>query len=179
MVLASLCLGVLTLVNFISAPKIRRNQALATVSLIKPLVPKAMQAKLQVADVQQLLNHHYLRLESGSPPKGQSSIELYLTTASGYAGPIMVITSYAITDNKYVLVGAQVIPPQQETPGLGDVILATESDWITQFSDTVITTKPLNDDLHIDTVTGATISTRAVILAVRKSMKLALGSVND
>jgi len=64
----------------------------------------------------------------------------------------------------------------RETQGLGDAIEAAKSDWILQFDDKALTTAPLaawairQDDGQFDAITGATVTSRAVVRAVRDTL---------
>lgn len=64
-----------------------------------------------------------------------------------------------------------------ETPGLGDQIETSKNDWITQFAGHSLG-KPPSDDWKVrkdggafDEITGATITSRAVVKAVRRALK--------
>ena len=74
------------------------------------------------------------------------------------------------------LAGVRVIA-HAETPGLGDQIETTKSDWITQFSGRALGAPPMEewkvrkDGGAFDQMTGATITSRAVVKAVRRALK--------
>lgn len=64
-----------------------------------------------------------------------------------------------------------------ETPGLGDQIETSKNDWITQFAGHSLG-EPPSDDWKVrkdggafDEITGATITSRAVVKAVRRALK--------
>lgn len=86
------------------------------------------------------------------------SEQLQYTTAAGYAGDISLIVA---TDTSTRTVSGVRVLQHTETPGLGDVIEVSRSNWILTFSGIA------HDNVTgIDTVTGATITSRAVIAAV-------------
>jgi electron transport complex protein RnfG len=64
-----------------------------------------------------------------------------------------------------------------ETPGLGDGIETAKSDWITQFAGRALGDPPraewkvVKDGGVFDQMTGATITSRAVVKAVRRALK--------
>jgi electron transport complex protein RnfG len=65
----------------------------------------------------------------------------------------------------------------RETPGLGDAIDVVKSDWIRQFDGTSLAMPPLaawavdqEESGHFDTLTGATVTSRAVVKAVRNTL---------
>ena len=90
----------------------------------------------------------------------------------GYAGPIDLLL--AITPEADVL--ALRVTAHRETPGLGDGIDHRKSDWIRQFSGQSLASHPLKDWAvrpdggSIDAFTGATITPRAVVEALRRAL---------
>ena len=64
----------------------------------------------------------------------------------------------------------------RETQGLGDAIETAKSDWILQFDDKALTAPPLplwairQDDGEFDAISGATVTSRAVVRAVRDTL---------
>ncbi|MFB6259826.1 MAG: electron transport complex subunit RsxG [Thiohalorhabdaceae bacterium] len=64
-----------------------------------------------------------------------------------------------------------------ETPGLGDQIETAKNDWITQFAGHSLGSPPpedwkvKKDGGAFDEITGATITSRAVVKAVRRALK--------
>lgn len=93
--------------------------------------------------------------------KGDQLVGYVITSSSIgiYEGDIKVAT--AIDINKKVITGIQVLE-QNETSGIGDIIL--EEDFTGRFSN-----KSTDEGkVSVDTVSGATISTKAVIEAVTK-----------
>ena len=88
----------------------------------------------------------------------------FLATGVGYAGDIDVLVGL---EDATTLKGITVVS-HQETPGLGDRI--TESDFINQFRGLDIDGVALRKDGgQVDGATGATISSQAVVDAVREA----------
>jgi electron transport complex protein RnfG len=64
----------------------------------------------------------------------------------------------------------------RETPGLGDAIDAAKSDWIEQFAGASLAMPPAvswavdKDDGAFDSITGATVTSRAVVGAVKNTL---------
>jgi len=90
----------------------------------------------------------------------------------GYAAKInLVIGIY----NNGEIAGVRVTE-HQETPGLGDKIEIEKSDWISQFNGLSLTNtqdelwKVSKDGGQFDALTGATITPRAIVKAVYKSL---------
>ena len=91
----------------------------------------------------------------------------------GYGGDITLLMAIAYDGT---LLGVRVVN-HQETPGLGDAIEVTKSDWITKFNGRSLSN--LSDSQwHVkkdggvfDQFTGATITPRAVVKAVYKCLQ--------
>lgn len=64
----------------------------------------------------------------------------------------------------------------RETQGLGDAIETAKSDWMLQFDDKALTAPPAalwairQDDGEFDAISGATVTSRAVVRAVRDTL---------
>ncbi|MGL0956021.1 electron transport complex subunit RsxG [Vibrio vulnificus] len=102
-----------------------------------------------------------------------TAIAIESVAPDGYNGAIKIITGI---DTSGTVLGTRVLS-HQETPGLGDKIDLRVTDWITSF-----TGKQLNDDNYnswkvrkdggeFDQFTGATITPRAVVKAVRNTVE--------
>ncbi|HKK14011.1 MAG TPA: electron transport complex subunit RsxG [Gammaproteobacteria bacterium] len=90
----------------------------------------------------------------------------------GYGGAIRLLVGI---DYDGTIAGVRVLS-EHETPGLGDKIEADRSDWIFGFAGKSIGNPPLDkwkvkkDGGAFDQFTGATITPRAVVKAIRKSL---------
>lgn len=98
---------------------------------------------------------------------------IYITTSpNGYNGKIRLVAGI---NADQTLAGVRVVS-HQETPGLGDRIDAAKDDWILQFAGQSLQNPPLNDWAvkkdggQFDQFTGATITARAVVSAVRATL---------
>ena len=105
---------------------------------------------------------------------GQVQAVCYQVSAPGYGNTAMVIA--VGVDRSGTLLGVRVIS-HNETPGLGDKIESSKSDWISSF-----TGRSLNDPQPdkwavkkdgglFDQFTGATITPRAVVKAVKGGLQ--------
>lgn len=98
-------------------------------------------------------------------------------TSQGYAGDIHVIIGI---DRDGRIIAARVTE-HRETPGLGDAIEARRSDWIDQFegrslgNPTADVWAVKKDNGAFDQITGATISSRAVLNAVHEALQIFAG----
>ena len=94
------------------------------------------------------------------------------TAPDGYNGNIELIIAINMDDS----VSGVVILKQQETPGLGDKVELKKSPWINSFSgekllsDNDTRWAVTKDNGMFDQFTGATITPRAVVNAVRKTL---------
>jgi electron transport complex protein RnfG len=90
----------------------------------------------------------------------------------GYNAPILLLVGIS-ADGKVTGVRAL---SHRETPGLGDAIDIEKSDWITQFVGTSLEEPALarwavdKDDGAFDSITGATVTPRAVVKAVKNTL---------
>jgi electron transport complex protein RnfG len=98
---------------------------------------------------------------------------LFVVTApDGYSGPIKLLIGI---DFDGVVLGVRAIE-HKETPGLGDLIDASRSDWIYQFAGTSLNDPEQNawairrDGGAFDQLTGASITSRAAVNAVNQTL---------
>ncbi len=98
---------------------------------------------------------------------------LFVVSArDGYAGPIRLLIGIAMDGN---VTGVRVLE-HRETPGLGDRIDLTKSDWVLQFDGhSLRNPEPARwairgDGGDFDQLTGASVSPRAVINAIRETL---------
>lgn len=92
----------------------------------------------------------------------------------GYSGKMNMIIGI---DTDGVLMGVRVVE-HKETPGLGDKVDIQKSDWITSFVGKSLANPEPNgwavtkDGGEFDAFTGATITPRAVVKMIRKTLEL-------
>lgn len=96
----------------------------------------------------------------------------------GYRGPLELLVVIA-PDGK--LIGVRVIR-HNETPGLGDAFENRDKDWLKRFSGQSLTNPPQQrwtvrrDGGDFDAFTGATITPRAIVKAVRRTLEFYRGN---
>lgn len=101
------------------------------------------------------------------------AVILRLAAPDGYSGNIHLLVGI---DHDGRLSGVRVTA-HKETPGLGDAIEAERSDWIRAFDGRALGAPPLagwavrKDGGEFDQFTGATITPRAVVAAVRRALE--------
>ncbi|MEX0584300.1 MAG: electron transport complex subunit RsxG [Natronospirillum sp.] len=105
-----------------------------------------------------------------------TAVVIPVTSSAGYTGDIDLLL--AVQADGTVL-GVRVVA-HQETPGLGDAIEADRSDWVLQFDgQSLRVPAPVQwavrkDGGEFDQLTGATITPRAVVAAVRAGLEFFL-----
>jgi electron transport complex protein RnfG len=98
---------------------------------------------------------------------------LFVVSArDGYAGPIRILVGVAMDGT---VTGVRVLE-HRETPGLGDRIETTKSDWVLQFDGQSLKNPEASqwsikgDGGDFDQLTGASITPRAIIKAIKKTL---------
>jgi electron transport complex protein RnfG len=95
-----------------------------------------------------------------------------VTAREGYAGPIRILVGIEYDGT----VTAIRILEHRETPGLGDKIVSTRSDWVFQFDGRSLVDPDVTgwaierDGGQFDQLSGASVTPRAVITAVRETL---------
>ena len=113
--------------------------------------------------------------DSNGNSNENSAVILPVVTRQGYNGEIRLLIGI---DEQQRISGVRVTH-HQETPGLGDDIERSRSDWITRFNGLGLASLPpeewavAKDGGHFDAFTGATITPRAVVHAVHKALQYA------
>ncbi len=103
-----------------------------------------------------------------------SGAVLEATAPDGYGGAIALIVG---VDTQGQVQGVRVVPPHNETPGLGDSIETKKSDWILGFNGHSLGNPEAagwavkKDGGEFDSFTGATITPRAVVGAVHRALQ--------
>tara|TARA_R110000868_G_scaffold65085_3_gene195153 strand:+ start:1813 stop:2490 length:678 start_codon:yes stop_codon:yes gene_type:complete len=115
--------------------------------------------------------HIYRALNNGQP----TAVAIETTAPDGYSGKIQLVVGLTQdVDGNVVISGVRVLD-HKETPGLGDKIDLRVSDWVLSFAGKVVNTDSIRrfavkkDGGNFDQFTGATISPRAVVNAVKRS----------
>lgn len=94
------------------------------------------------------------------------------TTNKGYSGTIRILVGIDISGT---ITGVRILE-HKETPGLGDSIASSHSDWVYSFNGKSLKNPLANqwsvkkDGGQFDQLTGATVSPRAVVNAVKQSL---------
>ena len=104
---------------------------------------------------------------------GEPAAALFIVSArQGFAGPIRLLIGVKIDGS---ITSVRVLK-HKETPGLGDLIESSKSDWLLQFDLTSLAAPVLDrwrikrDGGDFDQLTGASITPRAIIKAIKETL---------
>jgi electron transport complex protein RnfG len=98
---------------------------------------------------------------------------LHTIAPDGYRGPIELLVAIRVDGR---LIGVQVVR-HRETPGLGDAFENRNADWLPKFAGRSLEDPPQQrwavhaDGGDFDAFTGATITPRAIVKAVRRALE--------
>lgn len=167
----------LLLIQWFSAPALLKNQQQALLAQLNSLIPSDQYNN-------DLVNDHISLIEPSLAGKKQIHIYrarynnqpvaslLTVIAPNGYSGEISLLVAIRADDR---LAGVRVLA-HKETPGLGDYIEVNRSDWIQQFTDKSYQNTPptrwkvKKDGGDFTYRTGATITPRAIVAAVERTL---------
>lgn len=168
---------ILALIHSATAGKIRENERLALLKQVNTLVsperynndPLQDQVTLAADSMNSAAPVTVYRARRDKQPVAA----IYVTTSpNGYSGKIRMVVGINADQS---LAGVRVVS-HNETPGLGDRIDAAKDDWILEFTGKSLQNRSLSgwavkkDGGEFDQFTGATITARAVVNAVRSTL---------
>ncbi len=161
------------------APKIEAAHKAELLSHLSELLPPQTYDNDLLHDTKQVVAPQFLGTNKPvtlyrARKHGKPVAVLFETVApNGYSGAIRLLVGIRADGS---LLGVRVLA-HRETPGLGDKIEKTKSDWIDSFTDKRLTADSTaqwavkKDGGMFDQFTGATITPRAVVKAVKKSLE--------
>lgn len=159
-------------------PIIIRNQQAEKIALINQVLPASLYDNDLLASQQDLPPDDLLGTRQSSSlwiaRRGEqvTAVVLEAIAPDGYAGDIALLIGIDIDGT---VTGVRVTS-DRETPGLGDYVERTKSDWVDQFVGKSLTDpdpkhwKVAKDGGAFDARAGATITPRAVVKAVRSAL---------
>ena len=169
--------GLVAVTHVATKDRIAHNERQALLDRLAVLVPMAEVTNDMATD--QIVVHAPDRLGSERTTvyrarAGDSPVAVVLTPVvpDGYAGPMNLLVS-VLRDGS--LGGVRVVT-HHETPGLGDKIEEEKSDWILGFTGKSLDNpsragwKVKRDGGEFDQFTGATVTPRAVVKAVKNAL---------
>lgn len=163
--------------NNLTADKIAANEREALLQSLTALVPAETIDNDIVTDTRlvsqkELLGGEqtlvYLGRKQGKPVAAVFSSMV----PNGYSGPIKLLVAVKVDGT---LGGVRVVS-HKETPGLGDKVEETRSDWIFSFKGKSLTNPDMDgwkvkkDGGQFDQFTGATITPRAIVKGVKNTL---------
>ncbi|WP_372883153.1 electron transport complex subunit RsxG [Psychromonas sp.] len=175
---AIICTASVALVSELAQPKIAQQEQNALLKTLNQLIPVDQYDNDIVASCFTVADPHLLgstqpqQVFIAKKDNHPVALMLETTTMSGYAGQINLLVG--IYENGQTA-GVRVIH-HSETPGLGDKVQTNKSDWIYAFNDkSYQETQKSRWDVKknggdFDAFTGATITPRAVIFAVKDAL---------
>lgn len=177
-VFALICTSFIAVTNTATKKSIAANKQKAVEKALFELVPKISHDNNMLSDAIQLeprtLSNRKSRTAYFAFKEEQAyAVVLPATAPDGYGGEIQLIVGIYYDGR---LAGVRNVPPHNETPGLGDAIESKKSDWILGFNGKSLNQpkakawKVKKDGGEFDQMTGATITPRAIVKAVHKTL---------
>jgi len=172
--IALLVCSLLLLAHNLTAQPIADRQREDLTKLLNQVLPKNLYDNQPLDQTfQQVINgQHYIFYRASL--KGKVSAIILFNSTSGYSGEIAMLIAIKANGE---LSGVRVLS-HTETPGLGDKIEEKKSDWILSFTGLSLI-NPIEknwavkkDGGQFDAFTGATITPRAVVKGVHKTLQL-------
>jgi len=169
--------GLVAVTHVATADRIAQNERQALLDQLAVIVPTEQvtndmaQDRIEVSDRERLGADRTVvyRARQGDKPAG---VVLTSVVPDGYAGPIRLLVA-VLPDG--TLGGVRVLS-HRETPGLGDKIEEAKSDWVLDFTGRSLEDpaparwKVRRDGGDFDQFTGATITPRSVVKAVKNTL---------
>lgn len=176
--IALLGTALLATVNALTHDRIEEQERLRVLQQLNAIVPldsynnDLLEDKIEIRD--ETFFHHpaavtVYRARMDNQPV---AVLMTITAPDGYNGDIRLLTGI---DDTGTVLGVRVVS-HRETPGLGDPIEIERSDWILGFTSKSLLNPQRSgwavkrDGGEFDQFTGATISPRAVVKAVHKTL---------
>jgi electron transport complex protein RnfG len=176
--MAAICSGLVAITHTVTAPRIAANA--------QAYLEKSLQPVLQGIEYDGKLSESLLVLEPPHDLPGSEAATIYrvyadaqpvaalfvVSARDGFSGPIKQLIG---VDGAGRITGVRVLE-HRETPGLGDLIESSKSDWLQQFRRTSIDFPNRQqwaikrDGGVFDQLTGASITPRAVVKAIKETL---------
>jgi electron transport complex protein RnfG len=177
-VVAAICTALVTVTQRLTAPRIADNQKAYLEQSLRPALAGVFYDNDLSESTLVLPPPHGLpgnetavvyRLFSEERPVAAVFV---VSARGGYSGPIRLLIAIEYSGT---LTGVQVLE-HNETPGLGDLIEPSRSNWLRQFEHASLENPPRErwtirrDGGAFDQLTGASITPRAVVRAVKETL---------
>lgn len=178
--------GALALTHAGTAERIREQEQATLIGRLNEIVPEARYDNALLKDTTQVQSREVFGTDEAMTVyrarRGNKPVALLLTTVApnGYSGAIRLLVGVN-ADGR--LAGVRVVQ-HRETPGLGDKIELSRSAWIRVFTGLSLDNPPAaawkvrKDGGQFDQFAGATITPRAVVAAVRRTLDYAVTNLD-
>ncbi|NLS13925.1 electron transport complex subunit RsxG [Vibrio sp. SM6] len=168
--------GLVAITQYLTQDEIKRQEQAQLLSILNQVIPHSLHDNALVAACTLTRSPElgtqkpmpvYIATQNGVP----TALAIESIAPDGYNGNIKLITGIA---EDGTILGTRVLT-HQETPGLGDKIELRVSDWILKFSGKQVDDNNLalwavrKDGGEFDQFTGATITPRAIVNAVKRT----------
>ncbi|MEN7342162.1 MAG: RnfABCDGE type electron transport complex subunit G [Pseudomonadota bacterium] len=163
----------------VTRERIATNRHAAKIALFEPVLAGVAFDAVDYANPSRLSPPHDLPgneaalIYTVSDKNAREVARVYEVSAKGYSGPIRLLIGI---DTTSTLTGVRVIA-HTETPGLGDWIETSRSDWIDTFTGRSLANTPKDgwrlqkEGGEFAAFTGASITPRAVVNAVKQTLE--------
>ncbi|WP_421195087.1 electron transport complex subunit RsxG [Aeromonas jandaei] len=174
------CTALVVLTNELTKNKIAHQQQLEKLQTLEALLPAGSYDNDLVTSCKLVTSRKYLgsdqpqALYTASKNGVVTGYALEAIAPDGYSGAIRIVAGFDANGT----VSAVRVLAHKETPGLGDKIELKKSNWINSFTGKSLTADNESewavkkDGGEFDAFTGATITPRAVVKAVKNLLKL-------
>ena len=176
-ILGAFCLGfgvVLAATDMVTSAPIAQRALEDKQNALAKVIPPTIHDNVPVTDTITLTTHEGKELTVyRATRQGRVTGVAYQIEGSGYAGEIRLMLA---VDAEGKVLGVRALA-HKETPGLGDKIDVIKSDWITRFTGLSLGTpaperwKVKKDGGTFDQFSGATITPRGVVTAIRRGLE--------
>lgn len=176
--LAAICTALVAVTHAITAPRIAANQQAYLEQSLQPVLAGLSYDGNLSESTRIVSPPHELPGNDAVPiyrvyADGAPIAALFVVNArDGFSGPIRLLVGIHVSGT---ITGVRVLD-HRETPGLGDLIETGKSDWIKQFENKSLQAPPSalwaiqRDGGEYDQLTGASITPRAVIKAIKQTL---------
>ncbi len=176
-IFACVSTGVVAITHQLTASQIEKQERKQLLSVLNQVIPHDLHDN-ELAQSCILVNDPVLGTESSMPAYvatlngNPSAIAIEAIAPDGYNGAIKIIVGIK---QDGTITGTRVLA-HKETPGLGDKIDLRITDWILNFAGKTVSSdneaqwKVRKDGGQFDQFTGATITPRAVVKAVKQTV---------
>ncbi|WP_199611502.1 electron transport complex subunit RsxG [Flocculibacter collagenilyticus] len=176
-IFAVICTGLVAITHTLTKDRIAAQQQSELQKSITDVVSKDLYNNnlfddcISVTSPEFLGNDQIKQVYRGRVNGEPAVLAIESTAPNGYSGSIELLTGFNINNE---ITGVRVIN-HKETPGLGDKVEIKKSDWITSFNGLKVEGEDdtrwavRKDGGMFDQFTGATITPRAVVTAVKNT----------